>query len=124
MVPLLNLPGHEDPVNVWNLLSSFLTTPVQTRCPDVACGQQINDGVLNSVPGIFTALAVNRLDLGRNHDAPQFLRNKLSTAPSSDTGKKDAHENVFNTTCSRCRSKDSGITRESLECDLSQGPRF
>ena len=124
MVPLLNLPGHEDPVNVWNLLSSFLTTPVQTRCPDVACGQQINDGVLNSVPGIFTALAVNRLDLGRNHDAPQFLSNKLSIAPSSDTGKKDAHENVFHTTCSRRRSKDSGITRESLECDLSQGPRF
>ena len=86
MVPLLNIPGPENPANIWNLLSSFLATPVQTRCPDVACGQQISDGVLNSVPGIFTALAVNRLDLGSSHTAPVFMRNKLSIAQTSDTG--------------------------------------
>ena len=86
MVPLLNIPSHEDPVNVWNLLSLFLASPVQTRCPDVACNHLIPDGVLNAVPGIFTVLAVNRLDLSDDHSAPVFLSNKLSIEPSSGSG--------------------------------------
>ena len=86
MVPFLNIPNTSNPANVWDLLSSFLATPVQTKCPDVGCGNQIQDGVLVLAPGIFTVLAVNRLDFSSTHDGTSLINNKLSIDPPSDTG--------------------------------------
>ena len=114
-VPLLVIPENEDPVNVWNLLSTFLLSPVHTRCPDVACGQQIHDGVLVPMPGIFTVLAVNRLDLGSNHGAPSFLPNKLSIAPTSDAGTELEMVSVFFTVFS---FSDAALRTSSLNGEL------
>ena len=114
-VPLLVIPENEDPVNVWNMLSTFLLSPVHTRCPDVACGQQIHDGVLVPMPGIFTVLAVNRLDLGSNHGAPSFLPNKLSIAPTSDAGTELEMVSVFFTVFS---FSDAALRTSSLNGEL------
>ena len=86
MVPLLSVTTNEEPVNVWALLSDFLVAPVQTRCPEVGCNNPVQDGVLVPIPGIFTVVAMNRLDLSSNHSAPVFLTTKLSIAPPQDTG--------------------------------------
>ena len=87
MVPLLTVPASEDPANVWGLFSDFLAVPVQTRCPEVGCNHPVQDGVLVPIPGIFTVIAINRLDLGSSHTSPVFLTNKLAIEPPQNRGK-------------------------------------
>ena len=74
VIPLLQLPDHNEPVDIIDLVGSFLQEPFATRCSNLNCKNRINDAKLDINIGFFTILSVNRFDI---NDPNSKRMNKL-----------------------------------------------
>ena len=74
-IPYLQVPENGSCVDIANLLADFIDETVETRCTNASCNERINDGKIEAIPGQFTVLSVNRLDIT---DRSNKLKNKLS----------------------------------------------
>ena len=71
---LLQLPDNEEDVDVYELYYNFLTESFTTRCDVPECRNVIHGGIRIRDPGLYTVIAVNRLDI----DNPsKKLKNRL-----------------------------------------------
>ena len=65
LVPILTIDSNQTEEIGLHQLSRYLSKPVQIRCPSVMCRSTIKDAVLKAVPGMFSAIAINRLSFDR-----------------------------------------------------------
>jgi hypothetical protein len=79
-IPLLQLPNHDQQVDLFELLGSFLDEPLETRCSNLNCKHRITDGVLEVKTGFYTILAVNRFDV-QNHNNKRMNKLTLTSNP-------------------------------------------
>ena len=65
---LLVLPvehSQSEDISLPQIASSFLSRPVQVKCPSIMCNKSIPNAVLKAIPGMFSAIAVYRLSFDR-----------------------------------------------------------
>ena len=63
VIPLLQLPSNDHPVDIYALFEDYLGETFETRCSNNGCKERIVDGKLEMRLGRITVLAVNRLDI-------------------------------------------------------------
>ena len=71
-IPLLQIPATSQPVDILDLLDSYVNERFQTRCSNIACRNRVFDAKLEVELGLFTVLAISRFIGGRAK-----LKNKL-----------------------------------------------
>ena len=62
-VPVLQVPPNDLVASVPDLLETYVGQNIATRCSDPLCLQRISDGTLEVDTGMFTVLAIDRIDL-------------------------------------------------------------
>ena len=63
---LLHVSDQEEDQSLHQLLDNHLSRPVEIRCPSLMCRSPIKDAELKAVPGMFSAICVNRLSYDRD----------------------------------------------------------
>ena len=76
VIPLLQLPPNDHPVDICALFEAYLGETFETRCSNNNCKERIIDGRLEMRLGRITVLAVNRLDI-RNPNGKRLNRVEL-----------------------------------------------
>ena len=73
--------NQSENINLPGLFASLLSRPVEVKCPSVMCNNSIKNATLKAIPGMYTAVCVNRLSFDRN-DGLRKNFSKLNIIPS------------------------------------------